>query len=54
MAKVKALLFDVNGTLFPADAAATAFQQLGLPGGAVEASAAWQAALRCYARYADE
>lgn len=31
-----ALLFDLNGTLFPADAAAAAFRQLGLPSSAVE------------------
>lgn len=31
-----ALLFDVNGTLFPADACATAFRRAGLPGSAVE------------------
>lgn len=32
----RALLFDLNGTLFPADSAADAFRQLGLPGSAVE------------------
>ena len=31
-----ALLFDVNGTLFPADSCAAAFRRAGLPGSAVE------------------
>lgn len=35
----RALLFDLNGTLFPADSAADAFRQLGLPGSAVEVRA---------------
>lgn len=35
-----ALLFDVNGTLFPADACAAAFRRAGLPGSAVEVRAA--------------
>ncbi|EFN50965.1 hypothetical protein CHLNCDRAFT_28513 [Chlorella variabilis] len=36
MPKPVALLFDVNGTLFPADSAASAFRELGLPSSAVE------------------
>ncbi len=33
-----ALLFDLNGTLFPVDSAAATFRQLGLPSSAVEVS----------------
>lgn len=36
MSNPAALLFDVNGTLFPADAAASAFRELGLPAMALE------------------
>lgn len=37
-ARPRALVFDLNGTLFPADAAAACFRQLGLPSSAVDVS----------------
>lgn len=49
MPKPVALLFDVNGTLFPADSAASAFRELGLPSSAVEVgcdSCSWRESSR--------